>query len=108
MSVDVALLEVYEAGPLTVVGFGGREILDEVSVANCRQELLKLVEEHDCRELAFDLTGVKLIPSGLLGVLASFRQQGVGVRLYNPSEDVRDVLSTTKLDSVMQVHDIEI
>lgn len=108
MSVDVALLEVYKAGPLTVVGFGGREILDEVSIANRRQELLKLVEEYDCRELAFDLTGVKLLPSGLLGVLASFRQQGIGVSLYNPSEDVRDVLRITKLDSVMQVHDIEI
>lgn len=108
MSVETAILEVYEAGPLTVVGFGGREILNEISVVHCRSELMDLINEHDCTELAFDLTGIKLLPSGLLGVLTSMRQQGVNVHLYNPSSDIRDVLSVTKLDTVIQVHELEL
>lgn len=101
-------LEVYQAGELTVVGFGGQDVLDHVNVAECRDELVKLIRENDCKTLAFDLTGVKLIPSGLLGLLASLRQLDVDVHLYNPSEDVEEVLEITKLDAVMHVHHIEV
>ena len=31
-------LDVYQTGPLTVVGFGGREILDLVDVTKCCDE----------------------------------------------------------------------
>ena len=108
MPVDEAILEVYEAGRLTVVGFGGKEIFDEVSIANCRDELLQLVNEHDCRDLAFDLTGMNLLPSGLLGVLTSLRNMGIEIHLYNPSDDIREVLQITKLDRLIQVHDLEL
>lgn len=108
MTVQEAVLEVYQAGPLTVVGFGGREILDEVSVANCRHELLDLIQQHDCRDLAFDLTGVSILPSGLLGVLASLRDQGVNIHIYNPSDDVRDVLEITRLERLFEIHEIEL
>ena len=108
MTVDETILEVYQAGPLTVVGFGGKKILDEVSVAHCRQELLDLIETHHCRELAFDLTGMTLLPSGLLGVIASIRNLGVEIHLYNPSDDIRDVLEITQLNTLVQVHELEV
>jgi anti-sigma B factor antagonist len=101
-------LEVYEAGELTVIGFGSREILDRMSLGECREELIRLIEEHQCSTLAFDLTGVRLIPSGLLGLLCSFRQQGIEVHLYNPSQDVREVLEITKLDTLLEMHEVEI
>lgn len=102
------VLKVYEAGRLTVLGFGGQDILDEVNVAEFRDEVTALVKEHGCEVLAFDLTGVRLIPSGLLGLLASLRNVGVEVHLYNPSDDVRDVLEVTKLDRVMSVHEVDL
>ncbi len=108
MTVKEAILEVYQAGPLTVVGFGGKEILDEVSVANCRHELLELIEEYNCQDLALDLTGMTILPSGLLGVLASLRNQGVNIHVYNPSQDVREVLEITKLDRIIEVHEIDL
>ena len=101
-------LEVYAVGPTTVVGFGGRDLVDDVNLAECRDSLVALIEEHRCGVLAFDLTGVRYLPSGLLGLLASLRRHDVEVHLYNPSEDIRDVLRTTHLDGVMPIHDIPI
>lgn len=102
------ILEVYQTGTTTVVGFGGRDVLGDVNVAACRDELVELIDREKCDVLAFDLTGVKLIPSGLLGLLASVRQHDVDVHIYNPSSDVRDVLSITGLDQLMPVHRVAV
>lgn len=101
-------LEVYQAGELTVIGFGGKEVLDNMNVAECRDELVELIRDHHCKTLAFDLTRVRLIPSGLLGLLASIRKQGVDVHLYNASDDIREVLEITKLDQVLELHSVEV
>ena len=103
MSSGPEYLKVYEVGTRTVVGFGGDEVLDQVSVAEYRDELLSLIGEHEAKTVAFDLEGVRLIPSGLLGLLASLRDQDVTVELYNPSDDVRDVLNITQLHGVLTV-----
>ena len=104
----VSNLEVYQAGELTVLGFGGREVIDDINVAECRDELLEIIRANNCQVLAFDLTRVRLIPSGLLGLLASIRKKGIEVHLYNPSADIREVLEITKLDQVLQLHDLDI
>ena len=104
----ISQLEVYEAGELTVIGFGGREVLDRFSLAECRDELTQLIREHQCKTLAFDLTGVRLIPSGLLGMMCSIRRQGIEVYLYNPSLDVREVLEITKLDKLFEMYDVAV
>jgi anti-sigma B factor antagonist len=104
----VPALEVYQPGELTVIGFGGREILDDLNLAECRDDLLELIREHDCRVLAFDLTGVRLVPSGLLGLLASIRRLDVEVHLYNVSDDIREVLEITKLDQLLELHEVEL
>lgn len=108
MSTEEHELQVYQTGRLTVVGFGGREVLDQVDIAVCREELLQLVGNHQCETLAFDLSGVKLIPSGLLGLLASLRNHNVKVHLYNPSADVREVLEITHLDKVLEIHEVRL
>lgn len=104
----VGNLEVYEAGSLTVVGFGGREVLDHINVAECRDELISLIREHQCESLAVDLTGVRLIPSGLLGLLASIHKLGVDLHLYNACDDIREVLEITKLNQLIQLHEVAI
>ena len=104
----VTELEVYQAGVLTVIGFGGREILDHLNVADCRAELAELIREHDCQTLAFDLTGVQRISSDLLGIIASTQCQGVEVHLFNPSDDIREMLEITKLDKFLHLHEIDV
>jgi len=108
MSSDAKILEVYQAGRLTVVGFGGHGVLDGLDITECRDELVALVREHSCQSLAFDLTGVKLLPSGLLGLLASLRNLDVQVMVYNPSRDVREVLDITNLDQLIEIHNVEV
>ncbi len=101
-------LEVYQTGRLCVLGFGGREVLDNLDLGVARDTLADLVKEHQCEAMAFDLTGVRLIPSGLLGLLASIHKLNVQVHLYNPSKDIREVLEITRLDQVMEIHEVAV
>src|SRR5262245_64558366 len=108
MPIHHEVLRVYEAGPLTVVGFGSDELPDQIDLAECRDEIIELLKLHDCKDLAFDLTGVRYVPSGMLGLLASLRRLGIQVHLYNPSGDVRAVLEVTKLNQLFKIHDLDL
>lgn len=105
---SVKQLEVYHAGDLTVLGFGGRDVLDNLNLAECRDELTEMIREHHCRVIAFDLTGVKIVPSGMLGLLASLHRSGVDVQVFNACEDIREVLEITKLDRVIEVCEVQV
>lgn len=102
------ILKIYEVGRLIVVGFGGKDVPTDYCIAESRQTLCDLVRLHDCKELVFDLTGVHMVPSGMLGVIASMRNLGVSVAVCNPSSDFREVLETTQLDTIIQVRDLDI
>lgn len=99
------ILNVYEAGETTVVGFGGREVPDETCLAEYREQLAELTERHCCHTLTVDLTGVKRVPSGLLGLLVSIQRRGLRIELFNPSKDIRDVLETTRLATLFDVRE---
>jgi anti-sigma B factor antagonist len=105
---DPSVLKVYQTGELTVVGFGGRDVPDEVCIAAYRTQLFELVAQHHCKVLAFDMTGVKLVPSGMLGVLSSMLSRVEKVEVYNPSEDVREVLRITNLDRLFDVKEVAV
>ncbi|MBD3676338.1 MAG: STAS domain-containing protein [Planctomycetaceae bacterium] len=107
MSKGSKALEIYEAGELTVIGFYGRQILEGFTPLDCRNELETIIRDHDCRTLAFDLTGMKLLPSGMLGLFASVKKAGVDVLLYNPGREVTEVLEVTKLDSMLDLFDVD-
>jgi anti-anti-sigma regulatory factor len=96
-------LKVFAVGKRTVLGFGGQEILSQLNVSVYRDHLVSLIEEHDIETVAFDLTGIALVPSGMLGLLASLREHNVSVEVYNPSDDVNDVLAITRLNELMTI-----
>ena len=104
---ETRILKLYQVGQVTIVGFGNEDVLDNVNVADCRDEIIGLIREHGTEVFAFDLTGVKLIPSGLLGLLASLRELKVRVDIINPSEDIREVLEITHLDQIMNIREVE-
>ena len=94
---------VYKRGKLTVVGFDGRRLNDESQASQARDQLLHLIDHHDCQVLVVDLMDVSIVSSWILGILAAIKQQGVDVQLYHPSEEIRDVLSVTHLDQMLPV-----
>jgi anti-anti-sigma factor len=106
MSNQFVTLEIYKSGDATVIGFGDREVLDQINIAACREQVAALVQQDDVKTLAFNLTGVQLIPSGMLGLMASLRDLGVAVRLINPSDDIREVLEITKLNQLFEIQEV--
>lgn len=105
------LLRVYSAGTVTVLGFGGNDVPSEFNAAHYRAAITDLLRLYNSGIVAFDLTGVRLVPSGMLGLLVSLtRIAGLPLRVqvFNPSDDVREVLSITKLNRMIEVHEIDI
>jgi anti-anti-sigma regulatory factor len=107
---DDDLLRVYSVGPVTVLGFGGNDVPSEFNAAHYRAAIVDLVKLNHSSIVAFDLTGVKLVPSGMLGLLVSLARipdLPLRVQLFNPSTDVREVLSITKLNKFIEVHELD-
>lgn len=100
------VLKIYQTGELTVIGFGGDDVPDEVCISNYRHQLFELIEKHNVKTMAFDLSGVVLVPSGMLGVLSSIAKRVNKVEIYNPSKDVLDVLKLTKLATLFDIKEV--
>lgn len=105
---DPNVLRVYQTGELTVVGFGGKDVPDEVCIAAYRQQLFDMVEQYGTKVLAFDLSGVVLVPSGMLGVLSSLRQRVERLEIFNASPDVREVLRMTRLERLFDIKEVQL
>lgn len=107
MAVRRDTIDIYKSGPLTVIGFGDRNALD-LNVGTCQNEISQVLRETNCHTLAIDMTGARLVASGMLGVFASIQRRGVRVLLFNPSRDLLEVLEITKLDRLLPVHTVEV
>lgn len=101
------LLQVYSTDPVIVVGFGGISIPDDHNLAAYRDELLDLLQENEKSELSFDLTGVVLVPSGIVGLLVSLVHQNIKVSVFNASPEVREVFKVTQVSRMVTLHDVE-
>jgi anti-anti-sigma factor len=105
MANEFAILELIQSGETTIVSFGSREVLDQVNIAACREQIAEIVKRNQTKTLAFEMTGVRFIPSGMLGLLAALRDSVDTIQIRNPSNDVREVLEITKLNQIFDVRD---
>lgn len=108
---DDGVLRVYSVGKTTVLGFGGQDVPSEFNAAHYRAAISDLLVENNSDTVAFDLTGVNLVPSGMLGLLVSLRKLedlSPTVQVFNPSEDVQEVLQITKLNTMIEVHEVDV
>lgn len=78
-----------------------------VAAPRLRDQLRELVE-NGSRNLVVDLSATEFIDSSGLGALISglkaARQAGGDLRIAAPSEQVRRVLTLTRLDTVLTAH----
>src|SRR5262245_47442794 len=100
----MGLLQVTHHGPVTVVGFDQRRIPDDERFVQIHGEVMKLVEAGR-RTLAFDFTGVRVMPSELLRLMAWLCRNKVGVSVYNTSDEIRETLAFTQLDTIIDVRE---
>ena len=106
MANEFATLELVQNGETTIVSFGGSDVLDQINLAACREQITEIVKRNQTKTLAFEMTGVRFIPSGMLGLLASLRDIVAKIQILNPSEDVREVLEITKLNQIFEVREV--
>jgi anti-sigma B factor antagonist len=99
------LLQVYHAGQVTVVGFGGRTVETRIDFSPYRGVLTELIHRYNCRVLALDLAGVKLAPAGMLGVLAPIRKLVERIEIHNASDSARETLLTMQIGSLFELCD---
>ena len=105
MANEFATLEVSQNGDVTIITFGDREVLDQINLSACRDQITEIVKRNQTKTLAFEMSGVRLIPSGMLGLLASLLDIVAKIQILNPSADVREVLEITKLNQIFDVRD---
>ena len=105
------VLKVYSVGPVTVLGFGGNDAPSEFNAAHYRAAITDLLLANHCDVVAFDVTGLSLIPSGMLGLLVSLKKlDGLNptVQIFNACDDIKEVLQITKLNTMIEVREVSV
>ena len=93
----------YRHGPVTVIGWSGAAEVD-ADPADFQREAAGLVAGADASALAVDLTGLERYPPGLLGGLTALAEGGLRVLLFNPTEEVGEVLRAAGLADRLELH----
>jgi anti-anti-sigma factor len=110
---DTAIFRVDETGERTVVAFRDwRSSLEvyyesggDLFISQAREQIEALRKEHQCKVLVVDLTSVVFMPSWLVGLLVSQQKNGLSIELLHPSNSIREMLHTTKLNRLFVVRD---
>lgn len=55
------------------------------------------------RNVTLDLTGVDAIDAAGIGSLVALQAAGICLKLLNPTEQVREVLKVTHVDSILEI-----
>ena len=63
----------------------------------------KLIDKVKPSIVRFDLTDIRLITSEILGLFIVLYHEDVKVVLSSPSDDVRAIMETTKLDTLFEM-----
>ncbi len=95
-------LDVQNSRQVTVLRCSGRIVKWDGA-----DDLLRAVMSQNSPRIQIDLSGVRVIDAGGLGVLARLERWGRDtdrtVELVNPSKPVWDALAATELNSVLQI-----
>ncbi|MEX0703372.1 MAG: STAS domain-containing protein [Planctomycetales bacterium] len=97
------IYRIRQTGPRTIVGFDEAEVPNHFYHAECRDDLVRLVAEQQCRTLVLDLTHVPNLPSGLLGLIASLQKDGIEVHVCNPPECLTNAVTVAHLENEVEI-----
>jgi hypothetical protein len=93
----VSSLKLTFDGSRAHIEFIDKDVPDETQVAAYRLQLLNFIQRTGCRDLTFDLEGLKLLPSRMLGFFLTLKNEGHDIELVNVSPFIQDIFQVTKL-----------
>src|ERR1700676_5459189 len=82
-----------------VLQFQGRIVRGDETAVLCA------AVRHEGRNLTLDLTGVDSIDAAGICCLVSLQASGIYLTLLNPTEQVREVLKVTQLESIFEIRE---
>lgn len=97
-----SVLKVYEVGENTIVGFSRGSASQSADIPQWHSELIKLINQHACEVLTFDLSGVRRMPNAVFDIMFSLKQRGILVQVFNPTKTMRDLLKVTRLNGIVR------
>jgi anti-sigma B factor antagonist len=104
-------LAITEAGPVTIVRFADRRILDDANIQEIGQELYQLVEEEHRHQLLLNLCDVDFLASSALGKLITLQRKlkarGGTLKLSNVRPEIYEVFAITRLNAKFDIRDEE-
>jgi hypothetical protein len=102
-SSDVSSLTLTLHGSRIVIEFRDKRPPDESQVVAYRQQLLNFVAMTGCHDLTFNLHGINLVPSRMLGLFLELKKTGHDIELVNVSPFVQDIFRVSKLESFVTI-----
>ena len=85
------------------VGFNYKDIPDEIRVGKYRAQLNDFVKCTGCKSLTFDLAGIKILPSRMIGFFVSLKNEGHDIELLDLEPAVQDIFRITKLGPMFTI-----
>lgn len=75
----------------------------QIDMADCKERIAQVIDEHDCDEVVFGLGEVKILSSRFLALMAAIGQLDVSVWVESPTEEIQELLKLTRYDEVIKV-----
>ncbi|MBI1368088.1 MAG: STAS domain-containing protein [Planctomycetes bacterium] len=101
-------LSISTDGPVTLVEFLDRNILDEASIQQIGDEILRIVETSESPKLLINFRNVDHLSSAALGTLITInnkvRQKDGQLRLSDIDAQIYEVFVITKLNKLFHIH----
>jgi anti-sigma B factor antagonist len=108
MPTSASRVHVQEVGDVTIVKFRGPRIIDEPNIQKIGEELFRLVDVLDRRNILIDFSNINYLSSAAIGKLLTLNKklQAVGGKLVlcNLDPNVREVLVVARVRA-MEVRD---
>lgn len=98
-------------GGVTVVNFDTNNILDAIQIQNMGEELYRLVDEQNRRQVILDFSKVQLLSSQAIGMLLNLRKKSQAIKgtilLVGIRPDLQKVFKITQIDKLFKFYPTE-
>lgn len=97
------LFQFDESSQSLVVSLGRRKDLSDSQFCRCREEIARLIGAEPIETVVFDLAGILVLPSSVLGLIAAVSQGEAKVRVINASHSAQEDFQLTGLDRMIEL-----